>query len=254
MNSLFIKNKIKLTRKQCPVGVGQMFYGKWLLNYFFCPSLLSRNKPKVIRAHITECGFTLIEVLIAIFIFSLISVGIVMTVSNLFSAATKQGGLLADQDQARKLIFQVTNELRNAAAGANGAYQLESAGNQQLIFFTNTNQSSVITERVRYYLQNGKVYKGITKYSGGAYNTSTERTILMQNNIASSTAPLFYYYGGNYTGSSTQSALSQPVSVADVKYIRMSIQILNKAGVKNQNYYSVNGGAAIRSVKNNLGQ
>ncbi|MFA5991727.1 MAG: prepilin-type N-terminal cleavage/methylation domain-containing protein [Candidatus Doudnabacteria bacterium] len=199
-------------------------------------------------------GFTLIEVLITIFIFSLISVAIVMTVSNLFSAATKQGGLLADQDQARKLIFQVTNELRNAAAGANGAYQLESAGNQQLIFYTNADPTTVTTERVRYYLQNGKIYKGITKYSGGTYNTSTENTILVQNNIASSTAPLFYYYEGDYTGSSTQSALVQPVSVADVKYIKVDVLILNKAGVKNQNYYSVNGGAAIRSVKNNLGQ
>ena len=199
-------------------------------------------------------GFTLIEVLIAIFIFSLISVGIVMTVSNLFSAATRQGGLLADQDQARKLIFQATNELRNSVAGANGAYQLESVGNQQLIFFTNADPSTVTTERVRYYLQNGKIYKGITKYSGGVYNTSTEQTLLMQNNIASSTAPLFYYYDGNYIGSSTQSALVQPVSVASVKFIKMDVRIFNKAGVQNQNSYSVTGGAAIRSVKNNLGQ
>ncbi len=199
-------------------------------------------------------GFTLIEVLIAIFIFSLISVGIVMTVSNLFSAATRQGGLLADQDQARKLIFQATNELRNSVAGANGAYQLESVGNQQLIFFTNADPSTVTTERVRYYLQNDKIYKGITKYSGGVYNTSTEQTLLMQNNIASSTAPLFYYYDGNYIGSSTQSALVQPVSVASVKFIKMDVRIFNKAGVQNQNSYSVTGGAAIRSVKNNLGQ
>ncbi len=210
--------------------------------------LFQKNNKKLKR------GFTLVEVLISIFIFSLISVAIVMTVSNLFSAATGQGGLLADQDQARKLIFQVTNELRNAAAGANGAYQLESAGNQQLVFFTNSDTSTIATERVRYYLLNGKVYKGTTKYSGGAYSTSTEKTILVQNNIASSTAPLFYYYDGDYTGSSTQSALAQPVSVADVKYIKMDVLILNKGGVKNTNYYSVNGAAAIRSIKNNLGQ
>lgn len=199
-------------------------------------------------------GFTLIEVLIAIFIFSLISVAIVMTVSNLFSAATRQSGLLADQDQARKLIFQVTNELRNAASGANGAYQLESAGDQQLVFFTNADPSTITTQRVRYYLQNNQVYKGITKYSGGTYSASTEKTFLVQNNIASSTAPLFYYYDGDYTGSSTQTSLAQPVSAADVKFIEMNIQILNKAGVINQNFYSVTGGAAIRSVKNNLGQ
>jgi len=201
-----------------------------------------------------KSGFTLIEVLVTIFIFSLISVGIVMTVSNLFSASNRQSGLLADQDQGRKLIFQATNELRNAAAGANGAYQLESAGNQQLVFFTNADPSTVATERVRYFLQNGKIFKGVTKYSGGAYNTSTERTLLVQNNIASSTAPLFYYYNGDYTGSSTQSALTQPVGVGDVKLIKMNLLILNKAGVKNQNFYTIYGAATIRSVKNNLGQ
>jgi prepilin-type N-terminal cleavage/methylation domain-containing protein len=213
-----------------------------------------RTKIFALNLEQADHGFTLVEVLISIFIFSLISVGIVMTVSNLFSAASGQSGLLADQDQARKLISQVSNELRNAASGANGAYQLESAGNQQLVFFTNADPSSVTTERVRYFLQNGKVYKGVTKYSGGTYNTSTEKTLLMQNNIASSTAPLFYYYDGDYTGSSTQAALVQPVSVASVKFIKINVMIFNKAGVKNKNSYSVTGGAAIRSIKNNLGQ
>ncbi len=201
-----------------------------------------------------KTGFTLIEVLIAIFIFSLISVGIVMTVSNLFSAANKQSGLLANQDQARKLISQATNELRNSAAGANGAFQLESVGNQELIFFSNADPKTTETQRIRYYLQNGKINKGVTKYSGGAYNLATEKTFLVQDNIASSTAPLFYYYAGNYTGSSSQSSLVQPISVTDVKYIKISLLISNKAGVKNQNTYLITGGAAIRSVKNNLGQ
>ena len=209
------------------------------------------NQKKIFK---DATGFTLIEVLILIFIFSLISVGVIMTVSNLFSASNKQSGLLSDQDQARKLIFQVTNELRNSAAGANGAYQLESAGNQQLVFFTNADLSTATTERVRYFLQNNKIYKGITQYSGGIYNTSTERTLLVQNNIASSTAPLFYYYDGDYTGSSTQSALVQPVGVGSVKFIKMNLLILNKAGVINQNFYTVTGAATIRSVKNNLGQ
>lgn len=209
------------------------------------------NQEKIFKYSV---GFTLIEVLVSIFIFSIISVGIIMTVSNLFSASNKQSGLLSDQDQARKLIFQITNELRNSAAGANGAFQLESAGNQQLVFFTNADPSTVTTDRVRYFLQDNKIYKGITKYSGGVYNTSTERTFLVQNNIASSTAPLFYYYGGDYNGSSTQSALTQPVGVGSVKFVKINLMILNQAGVKNQNYYTVTGAAAIRSVKNNLGQ
>ena len=61
----------------------------------------------------SERGFTLIELLIAVAIFVVVSLGIVALVSNVFISSSKQSNLLADSDQARKLGFNIMNELRN---------------------------------------------------------------------------------------------------------------------------------------------
>ncbi len=188
-----------------------------------------------------------------IFIFSTVLIAVITVGANLYTASNKQGALLSGEDQARKLVFQMVNELRNSKAGSDGSYQLELASDQQLIFHVNTDGGSDV-ERVNYYLQNAKLYKGTTKYSGGTYNTSTQTSLVVQSDLISTSTPIFYYYDGNYTGSSTQSSLAQPVNVTQVKFVKVNLQIANKAGVKNQNFYTVSGGGAIRSLKTNLGQ
>ncbi|MBI5530949.1 MAG: type II secretion system protein [Candidatus Doudnabacteria bacterium] len=198
-------------------------------------------------------GFTLIELLIAIFGFTLIIWGLISLVSNVFFASKTQSGLLSDIDQARRLAFQITTELRSGQTGNNGSYVLDTAGNQQIIFYGNSDMDSGV-ERIRYFAQNGSLYKGVTEYNGTTYNTTTEKTILVQSNLANGANPVFYYYDGSYTGSSSQSPLSQPVNVTQVKFIKVAIQIYNKAGVKNTNIYTVNASATIRNLKTNLGQ
>lgn len=200
-----------------------------------------------------QAGFTLIETIISIFAFAVIMLGLVVLVSAILTSSQKQAGLLADSDQSRKVVFSIINELRDAQTGLNGAYALDTAGDQQIIYYSNADRDSSI-ERIRYYLQNGKLYKGVTEYNGAGYNTSTEISTLLQNDVANSPiTPLFYYYDDTYTGSSTQASLSQPVNVTAVKYVQVNLQVYNKAGVKNNNYYTVTAGGTVRNLKTNLG-
>lgn len=199
-------------------------------------------------------GFTLIEVIVAVFLFTLVGVAVITLVSDILTGSGRQNVLLSDQDQARKLVTQLVNELRNSQSGSDGAYQIESAGDQQFVFFSNPDSQGKV-QRIRYYLQNGKMFKGITNYANGGYNTSTEQNLTVQNDVANSqAAPLFYYYDGSYSGTSTQTSLSQPVNVVLVKFVKINLQIYNKAGALRTNYYTVTGGGAIRSLKTNLGQ
>ena len=200
-----------------------------------------------------EQGFTLIELLVSIFGFGLIIWGLVGLYSNIFSVSSQQAGLLSDADQARKLAFQVAYELRDAQTGANGSYVLDTAGDQQLIFYSNSDFDSAI-ERIRYFVQNGQLWKGVTDYSGVSYNTSTEITAVVQKDLANGVSPVFYYYDGNYVGSSTQASLTQPVNITAVKFVKVSLQIYNKGGVKNTSTYNVTASAGIRNLKTNLGQ
>jgi len=204
-------------------------------------------------------GFTIIELLVVIFGFSLIAWGLIALVSNIFTFSNQQSGLLSDADQARNLAFQIASELRNAQTGSNGAYVLDTAATGTVIFYSPNADVTPDIEKVRYFVQNNQLWKGVTDYNPGApsvstaYSTSTEQTFVVQKDLANGSAPVFYYYDGTYVGSSTQASLSAPVNVTQVKFIKVNIQIYNKAGVKNTNTYSVTAGAAIRNLKTNLG-
>lgn len=198
-------------------------------------------------------GFTLIEMLIAIAIFVIVSVGIVALFSSVFVSSAKQSSLLADSDQARRLAFSVVNELRNAAVSSTGGYPLEAALDQTLTFYANLDSDAYV-ERIRYYVQNGKLYKGVLKPTGNplSYNPVNENVYAALNNLANGSSPVFYYYDGAYNGT-VDNFLAQPVNVTAVKLARVVLKIYNKAGVTNTNFYSVTASGAIRNLKTNLG-
>lgn len=196
-------------------------------------------------------GFTLIELIISLAISTILILGIVALISNVFTVNRQQGGLLSDQDQARKVSFQIMAEVRNAVTANTGAYPIETAGDQQLTFYSNVNGGTAI-ERIRYYVQNGKLYKGVTTPTGSplAY-TAPEAITLVQNNLSVGSSPVFFYYDDTYNGI-TGAALTQPVNVTSVKFVRIGLGIYNKAGKIGTNNYTVTAMAALRNVKTNL--
>ena len=195
-------------------------------------------------------GFTLIEVIASVFIFSMIIIGITSLVSGILTNSNQQSSLLANNDSAQQAAFKITQELRNSATSATGAYALADAEDQQLIIFTNSNGT---VNRVRYYLQSGSLYKGTTAPSGNpvTYNVAQEVSVLIQKNIANGATPLFYYYDGNYNG--TGSALTQPVNVTNVKLIKINLMIYKKLTVASTGTYTVTASGSIRNLKTNLG-
>ena len=203
---------------------------------------------------VSQKGFTLVELMVVILGFSLIVWGLITLSANIFLFSNQQRSLLGDTDQARNLAFQIASELRNAQTGGNGAYVLDTAATSTIIFYSPVADNDPTVERVRYFVQNGQLWKGITQYSNGVYNTGTEQTYVVQKDLANGANPVFYYYDGTYIGSSTQASLAVPVNVTQVKFVKVNLQIYNKAGVKNTNTYTVTAGAAIRNLKTNLGQ
>jgi type II secretory pathway pseudopilin PulG len=198
-------------------------------------------------------GFTLVELIVVMFGFAILSFGLVALVSNVFMSSTQQANLLADSDAARSLSNKLINELRNASLSSVGAYPLDTADAQTIIFYSNVDNDADI-ERVRYFVQNGKLLKGIINPTGNplTYNSNNEKILTVQANLANGTSPLFYYYNGTYTGK--ESALTQPVNVTEVKTVKLDLRIFNKAGVTNSSYYTVVTHGVIRSLKTNLGE
>lgn len=198
-------------------------------------------------------GFTIIEVSVSVVIFSILAIAIITLISNMLTATKKQGTLVANSDQARKLTFQITSELRNAIASNTGGYALEQAADQQIIFYSNTDGSTDV-ERLRYFIQNGKLYRGIIKPTGNplSYNAANETTTAIEDSVANGATPLFYYYDGNYNGV-TGNPLTQPVNVTAVKFVKLNLRITNVGGKNNTGYYTITAGSTFRSLKTNLG-
>lgn len=202
--------------------------------------------------HTRPFGFTLIEVIMTVAIFSLIAYGLIALVSGVFTNSTQQGSLLVGSDQARKIAFNLTNELRNASTGVNGAYSLAQTDDQQLVFYSYFNNFGDI-EKLRYFVQNGKLYKELTKPSGNTYNSAQEVVISVLDDLANGpSTPIFYYYDGTYNGN-TDNHLTQPVNINQIRLIKLNLMVYKKAGVANTATYTVSDGAAIRQLKDNLG-
>ncbi len=198
-------------------------------------------------------GFTLIEMTVSIAVFTMLGLGVIMLISNAIGTTNKVGVLSANADQARKISFQMMNELRNAVTSSTGTYALSSVGDQAITFYTNIDSDSAI-ERIRYYISDNKLYRGLLKPTGSplAYVGANETIQVVQNDVANGATPLFYFFDDSYDG--TGSALTSPVTVTQVKLVRLNLLISNDAGVANTGFFTVTASGTIRSLKDNLAE
>ena len=198
-------------------------------------------------------GFTLVETMVTIAIFTLLLGGVI----TLFIAVIKtpaQQLLSADNvDQARKVLASFTNEMRNSLPANDGSYQLTQASDSQIVFYSSYGASGTIVYRIRYYLSGTTLYKGVVVPTGSplVYNLAGEVVTPVQYNVSNGSTPVFYYYDDTYSGVS--SPLVQPVNLTQIKFVKINLIILKQNSANNTSTFTIDGGAAIRSLKTNLG-
>jgi len=96
-------------------------------------------------------GFTLIEVVVTIVIFTIISGAVFSFVTALYRA---QDLLFIQSDvleEARRGMSQIVREIREADSGEDGSYMISRADNYEIIFHADLTGDGM-TERVRYYI------------------------------------------------------------------------------------------------------
>lgn len=169
-------------------------------------------------------GLTLMETAFALGIFGLI----ILAVSGILIFSIKSRGIiweqLKTQDDGRKVVQLFVNELRSANYSSLGAYPIEKADEQELIFFSNIDNDN-LRERIRYFLDGSDLKKGVTKLSGDplVYATSSEQIIVVAQDVFNATSSVFYYYDENYTDG--EPPLESPVSVTQIKVIKIVLDL-----------------------------
>ena len=194
-------------------------------------------------------GVIFIEVLVAVSISALITGAIV----QLFLSSWKSNAIiweqLATQNEGRKVIQDFGNELREASASSIGSYSIESASGTAIVFFSNIDSDSLV-ERIRYFLSGATLKKGVIKPTGSplAYVSSTETFTDVANDVANGTTSIFYYYDGNFSG--TQSPLSSPVTIAQIRMVKITLKLEEDPNLSPMPFY-IESKVTIRNLKDN---
>ncbi len=193
------------------------------------------------------------ETLFTIFVFTLVMLGATLMIKDLLIFSKQQYGVLTNVDQARRIGNAFANELRNSAYGANGAYPINQATDNQIIFFSTAPRGNGTISKVRYYISGNTLSKGITDPAGSplSYNGQTETITDLSTEMSMGGNPLFYYYDGNYNGSGN--SLAQPVNINVVKFIKINLIVLKELARNGSSTFTVTAGASMRNLKTNLG-
>ena len=198
-------------------------------------------------------GYTTIELVVVIAIIAALS-GIVALMSiTAVSKPKQQFASLENVDNARIMASRFVNEIRSAIPGVNASAAISLANDSEIIFYSPAAGPGDSVKKIRYYVSDNKLYKAVTAPTGVplAY-TNPPSVSLIQSDLALGGNPLFYYYNGNYDG--TTEALSQPVNLNHIRFVKINLTVLKQTTQGSQDTFSLNVGAAVRSLKNNLGE
>ena len=170
-------------------------------------------------------GFTLVETLVAMSISIIVMIAIGTFARDIFYTNSVQSGLFSTAQDSRAIIRTMTNELRSTSPGSDGSYPIVTAGTTTLTFFSDI-YGNGIKERVRYFLATTTLEKGVVVPTGSplSYNLSNESITALAYNVRNgSSTPIFNYYDGTFTG--TSSPLTQPVSVNAIRLVQVSLTL-----------------------------
>ncbi len=197
-------------------------------------------------------GFTLIEILIFVSISVILAGGILTLVYIVSRNRISTFQNLLNVDETNSQISTMIRELRNIRPGDNGAYPLEKALDQEIIFYSDIDYDGV-TEKVRYTLSGTQLVKGVIEPTGfpPSYPLSNEKVKVLSTNIRNHSSPIFYYYNGGWPQDTTNNPLPQPVRLSDSKLVKVFLIVNTNENDPNSNF-SLESYVQLRMLKQNL--
>ena len=143
-------------------------------------------------------GFTLVETVIVVFVFTLLALGTAQLFSHLFVSSRNNVNKIEAVDQARVVLNKMIDELRFAGSNSN-AYPLIKATGFSLGF-----------DNLEYKLENNNLYR-----------IEDGESKIVLDNLKNDTLPIFTYFDSSYDG--TQAPLTEPISLGQVSFVKINL-------------------------------
>lgn len=195
-------------------------------------------------------GFTLIEVLVSIGIFTVIMAAVGLFEVNVFSYQRTASNSFVTVQDAEVILRSLAKDIRMASPGSDGSYALQTVATNTLMFFADTDNDGK-KERIRYTLIGPNLYRTKLVPTGSPLSyTGTESTSTILTDVANGTSSLFTYYDGTYYGSTT-GQLAQPVNQSSVRLIGITLTLdANTTDAQSAKTYTTE--VTLRNLKDNL--
>jgi len=197
-------------------------------------------------------GFSIIEIIVVIFIIALISLATATFQNDIFSLNKTVSNNISAQDEMRKVFKMMTAEIRSASSSSLGAYPIADLSQTSFTFYSDIDNDG-LKERIRYFLSSNILKKGVIKPSGSppTYNLANETVTDVVHNIVNGSTAVFSYYDKNYDG--TSSPLSYPIDVTSVRLVKITIAINSNSNSSNDPGTVIfTTQVSIRNLKDNL--
>lgn len=196
-----------------------------------------------------DAGFTFIEVMLAVAIFSIISMAAFSLMANYYRTSDLMSAQMALQSEGRNALSQMINDLRRINQGSTGASAIESASAASFIFYSNIDSDSYF-EKVEYAVVGTELKKSATKPDGNPlmYNPANKITIVLSEKIANGATPFFSYYDNTYAG--TGAALPLPADISAIRFVKINL-ILDDNPAAPTAPLNMEANAALRNLKDN---
>ncbi len=198
----------------------------------------------------SKSGFTVIEILVSIFILTLIGLAVFSFAKNIFSLNRITSDSLTAQGEARRALKSMSAEIRTASPSSLGAYALAQTATSSFTFYSNVDNDS-LKERIRYFLDGTTLKRGIIKPSGTplTYNPANEVISELIHDVANATTSIFSYYDENYDG--TTQALIEPINISNVRLVKITV-VIDKNPQKSLGPMTLTTQISMRNLKDNL--
>jgi len=199
-------------------------------------------RARLCRARGATRGFTLIETLVTIAVFTIVMTAMTFAIQYFYRTNAYVFEQTMAVENARTGVIDAMRDLREATYGVNGAYPVVSATPTGVVFYVDINGEGVI-DKVRYYLSGTTLYRGVTVPAGDplSYLDQPETTYTIATYVRQTTIPIFRYYDSN------GNELAIPINIADIASVNTTITV-NLNPLRAPDNFTLSAGATLRNL------
>lgn len=195
-------------------------------------------------------GFTLVETIIAIALFTVLLLALFGSVTQIYKYNSMTIEQSNEIEVARKGLLTWVRDAREMTFGANGAFPIGRAESHRIGFFSDIDKDLNV-EYVEYRLSSTTLYKDTYEPIGNppTYSTTTPtRTEILSEYVQnlSQGQVTFRYY------SESGALIASPMAmISDIRYMRINL-IVNIDPARSPGEFMLQGSAMPRNLKENL--